>query len=253
MKVSILLVVKNKKDSLRNVLYSIVRQKTSFPYEVCVLDVNSSIELEPFIREFIPDVRYKKLDEDVNFIYAKGVCLDLADPLSDVIVIQGEDVIQTQDFALEDLCKQVGPKTVSIAEVLDIPIDKDFHKRFEPNMENILFDWGSHIYMHKSEIDGVKYTLNSYRTGKELPAAILFFLGAIRREDLSLLDFQENNCDAVIGPKMKELGFKVNYPDVKGIHQRHIKISHFCPVVDSCQYHCIRKVKKEKEEEEHKK
>ena len=33
MKVSLLLVVKDKKDVLRNTLHSIIKQKTSFPYE----------------------------------------------------------------------------------------------------------------------------------------------------------------------------------------------------------------------------
>jgi len=244
MKVSLLLVIKDKKDLLQNALYSLARQKTSFPFEVCVLDVNSSMDLEPFIREFMPTVKYKKLDEDVDFIYTKGMCLDLASPDSDVIVIQAEDVIYTKDSALEELCKQVGPKTVSMAEVLDIPIDKYFHKNFESNMKKILSNWDSYMHYYDGEIDGVRYTLNPYYTGKELPAAILFFLGAIRREDLILLDFQRNNCDGVLAPKMKSLGFKINYPNVKGIHQRHTKTVHFCPIVDSCTYHCIRKDKK---------
>ena len=240
MKVSLLLVVKDKKDVLRNTLHSIIKQKTSFPYEVCVLDINSSENLAPFIKKIIPDVRYKKLNMDIPFIYTKGICLDLVSSNSDIIVIQGNDVIQVYDFTLEDLCRNVGPKTVSIAEVIDIPVDKDLYKNFEPKVNAISRNWNNYIQCYYGKIDGVEYSLSPRYTGRK-SSSILFFLGAIKKDDLNLLNFVKNNCDAVLSPKMKKLGFKINYPDIKGIHQRHPKTSYPCPIVNSCQYYCIRK------------
>jgi len=245
MKASLLIVVTDRADSLRNTLYSIARQKTSFPFEVCILDVGSSTDLEPLIREFLPDVKYKKLNKNVDFIYTKGMCLDLAIPDSDIIVIQANDVIQTKDFTLEELCKNVGPKTIALAEVVDMPIGKDLYMNFEQGVGEILNNWNNYIKRRKATVDGVPYKLATYRTGKD-SSALLFFLGAIRREDLESLDFTKNNCDAVIGPKIRQNKFIVNYPAVRAIHQRHTKFTYPCPLVNSCKFHCIRKTDHEK-------
>ena len=239
MKASILIVATDGYDALRNSLYSLSLQRTSFPYEVCVLDVNSTIELEPLVRKYIPNAKYRKInDSKVVFMYSQGICLDLADPLSDVIVIQGNDIIYTQSNNLENLCNGVKPKLVSMAEVLNMDIDADLYKNFNSEIGKILNNW--EIYARRTPPTGdIKPKEKKYSgPGSN---AILFFLGAITRKDLEEAQFRKNNCDAVLYPNLARLGVGMCHPGVKGVHQKHFKIIYPCPIVDECKYNCSRK------------
>jgi len=242
MKVSVIMATWNKHKYLPNALYSLARQKTSFPFEVCILDDYSDIDPEPIIRQFLPDVKYKRLDKQSGFIFSQGKCLvDLTSPDSDVILIQSDDIIHTQDDSIELICKSVSPKNISLAEVIDTPISDNLFKDFDNNIKPILLNWDSYKQIEPQEIDGIMYNLNTLYSGEGL-SSWLFFLGAISRKDLEFLEFTKNNCDAVIGPKMKQSKFKVNYPPVRAIHQRHPKFAYPCPIVDSCTYDCIRSI-----------
>lgn len=246
MKVSVIMATRNKNDMLPNTLYSLAKQKTSFPYEVCVIDDHSDIDPESIIRQFIPDVKYKRLEKQVGFMFSQGLCLDLVSNDVNIIVIQSDDIIYTSDDSLEKLVAPVESKVIALAEVVDIPIPENLFNSFDNEVNKILNDWQSYIKRGPQKIDDRVYrNVWTKYSGKGHPSW-LFFLGAIRKEDLELLDFKTNNCDAVISPKMKKLGFKAKYPAVKGIHQNHPKSLYPCPIEDTCTYYCGRKNKKRK-------
>jgi len=240
MKVSVIMATWNKHKYLPNSLYSLSRQKTSFPFEICILDDHSNIDPEPIVKQFLPGVKYKRLDEHSGFMFSQGKCLSLTSPDSDVILIQSDDIIYTQDNSIELICNSVKPKNISLAEVVDMPVPYDLLENFDNNIKSILSKWDSYKRVESIDIDGIPYNLNPLYSGRNYPSW-LFFLGAISRKDLEFLEFAKINCDAIIGPKMKQNGFVVNYPPVKAIHQRHPKSVYPCPIVDSCTYHCIRK------------
>ena len=175
-------------------------------------------------------------------MFSQGKCLDLASPDSDIILIQSDDIIHTQDNSVELICKTVGPKKLSLAEVVSIPVANNLFENFHNNIKTILSKWNSYIIVENTNIDGVNYMVNNLYSGKvRAEGSWLFFCGAISRKDLEFLEFEKVNCDAVIGPKMRQNNFVPNFPPVKTIHQQHPKFAYPCPIVNSCKYNCIRK------------
>uniref|UniRef100_A0A6M3XEL3 Putative glycosyltransferase n=1 Tax=viral metagenome TaxID=1070528 RepID=A0A6M3XEL3_9ZZZZ len=249
MKVSILMTTYNKNEMLPNVLYSIIRQNPPFPYEICIIDDCSDIDPEPIIRKFAPNTIYKRLEKHVGFMYAGNNYLDLISKNTDVVVLQSCDVIHVQNNTIEELCKFVREKTISLAEVIDIPININLYQNFDIEIKEILSNWNKYITTiaqkanrerSNTQIDKIEYPLWTKYSGKNYPGW-LFFLGAIKREDLEKIEYDKNSCDAVIAPKMKSLNFKAEYPEVKGIHQRHPKTIYYCPIVKECEYDCGRR------------
>ena len=242
MKVSIIIATWNKNKYLPNALYSLSRQKTSFPLEVCILDDHSDVDPEPIIRQFLPDVTYKRLDKNVGFMFSQGKCLELASPDSDVILIQSDDIIHTQENSVELLCNAVVHRGPSLAEVVDISVPVDLFEDFDNGVKPILSNWGRYIKQEVMDIDGINYNISTRYSGKGTGSS-LFFCGAMSREDLEFLEFTKINCDAIIGPKLKDKrnNFVINYPPVRAIHQRHPKSVYHCPIVSTCTYNCIRK------------
>lgn len=245
MQISIIISIYNKNDILPNTLYSIARQKISFPFEVCIVDDCSDIDPALIIKEFILDAKYNRLTEKTGW----NDCIRFErnlyniDPKSDTIVIIHPDVILTQPFIIEELCKNVCSKTIALAEVVDIPINLELYKNFDIEINNILSDWNTHIRYNKRNIDNSSYSIWTKYSGKDYPSW-LFFLGAIKKEDMYLIEYDKNACDATINAKMRSLGFKANILDnLKGIHQRHSLKAFPCPIVNTCNIHCIRKTK----------
>lgn len=240
MKVSVIICTYNKHGYLPNALYSLSIQKTSFPFEVCIVDDYSDIDPEPIIRQFIPEAKYMRLEEHIGFMFSHGKCLELVDKESDVILIQSDDIIHTRSDSIELICKDVKSRTISLSEVVDIPMENNIINDFDNIVNSITSNWDSYIKTEFIPIDGLKYRINSKYSGSGCRSN-LFFCGAISRTDLDYLRFSDINCDAIIGPKISKAEFNRIYPSVKVIHQRHPKSVYPCPVVNECKYHCIRK------------
>lgn len=249
MKACIVLVTHNKEKSIPNTLTSIAMQKTSFPLDVCILDDHSDVDPEPLIRQYLPNVIYRRLEKNVGYLKSKDECLKLVPPDADVIILQQIDVIMTDPHAVERLCKGVDKKRIALAEVVDIPVSEDIYKNFNESVSGILNKWQSYLLPYTGEIDDTKYTLHPKYTGPDYECAAcakihscswLFFLGAIRRKDLDLLDY--GVCDVSFRAQMKALKFTANLlGNVKGIHQRHPKVVYPCSIIDTCKLNCIRK------------
>lgn len=240
MKVSVIIATWNKHEYLPNTLYSLIKQKTSFPLEICIVDDCSDIDPEPIIRQFIPEVKYMRLEEHIGFMFSYGKCLELVDKESDVILIQSDDIIHTRSDSIELICKDVKSRTISLSEVVDIPMENNIINDFDNIVNNITSNWESYIKTEFIPIDGLKYRINSKYSGKG-HRSNLFFCGAISRTDLDYLRFSDISCDAIIGLKISEAEFDRIYPPVKAIHQRHPKSVYPCPIVNECKYRCIRK------------
>ena len=242
MKVAILLATHNKEKELPNVLYSIARQKTSFPFEVCIVDDCSKVDPEPIIREFLPDAKYKRLDEWLPFDLAPNLCLDMVSDDVDVIVLMSSDVIVLQDDSIERLCERVGDKKVVFGEVVNSPVSEVFCEKFDKRAGKVLKKWEQYVNGQTKIQMNDPYCRRRYKhTGRLKPTAWLFFLGAITKEDIIDLGYRENCCDAIMAPKMKESGFDAEILTyVRGLHQNHLKQSHSCDVSDTCNYYCSR-------------
>ncbi len=229
MKVSLLMSTYNKNDVLPNTLYSISRQKTTFPLEVCIVDDCSTVDPEPIIKGFLPDAKYRRLSEHIG-PFDRNQCLDLMSPDTDVVILQSCDVIHAQPFAVEELCKHVGDKTITLAEVIDIPVDVLLFQNFDFEVQQILGNWESYIYSLTMHV------------GRGRSNQWLFFLGAIRKTDLESIGYEDNSCDAVLHQTMRRHNF--HPPNllayVRGIHQCHIKTWYTCPLVEKCEFYCSR-------------
>lgn len=229
MKVAVCMATWNKGEGLRNTAYSLARQVTTFPVEVCVVDDCSDNNPEPFLREFLPDLRYQRLPKRLGFNLAKNRCLDLLPPDVGIVVLMNCDVVLVQDYLLEDLCRTVRRGVVVFCEVLDLPAPVDLHDDFEAGVEAVTAGWESQV-----AVQGVSCT------GRVIPWAWLFFLGAIRRDDLERLDYRTLSCDAVLAPRMKDLFDADLLAYLRGVHQRHPKEVFPCPVQETCAQWCAR-------------
>jgi len=248
LKVSILTAIWNKEDQLRNYLFGLGKQETDFEYEVCFVDDHSDTDPYKIIKEFCINeevtYKYKRLDKHSAFNKTQGIGMDLIAEESDIIVLIGADIILTRSDDLQKLVEKVEDKKFTLAEVVDIPIDEDFYKSYDENVKWILDDWESHIHQLELPIDKRVYERQwTIYTGKNWTSWLLF-CGAIKKKDLIDIGFIENSCDAVVKHKMKEQGLQaILVPEVKAIHQRHLKKVYDCPDIESCSYHCIRKLK----------
>ena len=230
MKVSILMSTYNKNHTLVNTLYSISRQRTTFPLEVCIVDDCSTVDPESIVRGFLRDVKYRRLSKHVGPQFAKNQCLELMSSDTDVIVLMSCDVVLAQIFAIEELCKYVGDKTIALAEVIDIPTSTLLFQNFDSEVPRMLASWENYV------------TYRTTQVGRMRPNEWLFFLGAIKGKDLEDIGYRENSCDAVLHQTMRHQEF--NKPNllayIKGIHQNHPKTWPPCPLVETCEFYCCR-------------
>jgi len=225
MKASICFATCNKNDCLANTLYSISRQKTSFDFEVCIVDDHSDLDPWPIIKEFLPNAKYKRLEQKAIGFQAPNVCLDLVSPDSDIVILQSCDVLYINDNVVEELCRHVKPKNVFFAEIAEIETPTDMYKNFDQWTQDLLNRW--------PEVP--------LRIARNALHYWLFFLGAIMKSDLDVLNYRENCCDAIMSPKMKAHGFDayvLTY--IKGVHQKHPKALADCHMVEQCEYYCAR-------------
>ena len=233
MKASIFLATYNKGECLRNTLSSIVRQETSFPFEVCIVDDVSEKDPLPHIEEILQgkvDFTYKRLGKHVGGQFSQSICTEIMSPDSTVAVIQSCDVMYLQEDVLEELCLAIKPGFFSMATVKNIPVDPKMHSCYtEVDADTLGWD----------QVQGI-----DIYSGKDRPSRDwLFFLGGMTREDLFKIDFDYRCCDVVVQQRMKEQGMRPIFLDhVKAVHQLHPPAHMWpCSIVDRCEYWCSRK------------
>lgn len=230
MKVSVFLTTYNKNDVLPNTLYSISRQKTSFPFEVCIVDDCSKVDPKPIINKFLPKAKYLRLPKNEGFLDAKVHCLDMMSSDTEFVIIHHVGVVPLQDFAYEEIVKYIKHKELVYTEVRNLQLAPCTHKNYDMVRKQLLAGWD-----RRSESSYQTYT------GAKLPNSWLFYLGGILKEDLDLVKYRECSCDAGLGPTMKEIGFEANILNyVRSIHQYHPKIILPCHRADTCNFYCSR-------------
>ena len=230
MKVSLLIAHYNKNECLPNTLYSIARQRTSFPMEVCFVDDCSDIDPKPIVDKFLPDAKYLRLEKNAGSQFVRKYCMDLMSKDSGTTVILSTDVIIPQSFGVELLCNGLrsflNEKRVAFAYVRNTPVPKDLYLDFEVGVEDILKNqWNGEVY------SGIQRKQHWY-----------MFFSAIRLKDLKTLEFDKNNCDVLVDYKMRQNQiYPIYLPGIKGIHQQHESIIYPCKILKECPHLCYRK------------
>ena len=220
----------NKNRYLPNVLTSISKQKTSFPFEVCIVDDFSRVDPEPIIRKHLDpkiELKYKRLTHNVGGRFSRNICLDMADPEADVAIITSCDVIYCQPFLLEELCTNVESGIFTMPEILDLDVPGNMHEKFNLAMDFVLRKWRKGDYNHATVYAGSRRDDDRH----------FFFLGAIRIDDLKKIGYRENSCDHILDDNIKKLGMKPKFLDhVKAIHQHHKFERHPCREINTCKH-----------------
>lgn len=236
MKVAICIATHNKDEALNNVFYSISRQKTSFPFEVVIVD-DASEDITGLMEAGARHLEAKGVPHKVMFLSrnvgcgrSQAFCLDLLSEGVDTIVLQSADVLYASDDVLEKLCRATYPGRFALAEVRNVLVDPElwrswdknlpYHLEFERQMETL-----HHINADKRQPRNGSYTIqHTFFSGPGQPRPLerfYFFLGAIRKDDLLDTCFATNCMDKAISNDLHRLGKQCVYVDVVGLHQRH--------------------------------
>lgn len=238
----------NKNKILPNTLYSIARQKTSFPLEICIIDDHSNVDPEPIIKKFLPQSKYRRLGKNVGQ-QSKSLCLDMVSKDSEIVIPINADVIISDPFGIKKLCEHVKYKQIALAEVINVFVDSSLYSnanKFNEFIDTIDDNWASYL---KPKIIKGEFPDNCSYVSRFVPHRWLFFLGAISRENIEEVGYKENSCDAVLAPKMKAMGFKAHLLiHVHGIHQRHKKVIYPCPLEKTCKFYCSRTKKRNRKD-----
>jgi len=224
MKATIYMATFNKNDVLPNVLYSIARQKVSFPFEVCIVDDHSDVDPEPIIRKFLPDAKYKRLDRQRSFDSLACHILDMVSDDSDILIMQSSDIIHTRENTIETLCNGVGKKRLCMAAVFNTNPPLDMYKNFK-----------KHLPLIKKGKPRNKKTKKPKGRSR-----FYFFLGAIRRSDYESLECSKGPyCDGMLARELDKSKFTAYYPKgLIGFHQHHSQTTVPCTRFLSCDISC---------------
>lgn len=217
MKASLHISTYNKNEFLPNTLYSIARQKISFPFEVCIVDDCSDIDPEPVIRKFLPNAKYKRLNKYQPLDISAKIALDFVSDDTDILIMQSDDVIHCYENTIEKLCNGVDEKTVCMAIVHNANPPFDMYKNFEDHLSATILQWKT-------------------GTPRSIPGRHYFFLGSIRKEDFeSLQCTKEPWCDNILKREMVAKDFKFNYDyNIIGFHQYHEPKIYPCTRISTC-------------------
>lgn len=236
MKVSICFATHNKQNELRNVLFSIKRQRfdpKKISLSLNIVDDNSDIDPWPLINEFfnIKEVNYKRLGKhNKGFIHPYTHLWNMSD--AEALIIISSDVIFVHDYTVAELCNYVRPNTPVFAEILNTDVDPELYKKdFDLEMLPFLKDWEEKAKNHKN-----------IHVGRRKHESWLFFLGIILKRDLlSKTLAKDIYCDAVIDQLMKKNNMEAKLlTHIKGIHQKHPTGLHECPIENYCKFYCAR-------------
>lgn len=226
MKASLLLTHYNKNNCLPNTLYSISRQKTTFPLDICFLDDHSDTDPKSIVDEFLPNAKYHRLRKNSGTQFSHKFCMDMMSKDTDVVIILSVDVIIAQSNAIELLCRKLKPQRVIFAEVRNTIVSDKLYLDFNTNIENVLtYQWTGAVY------SGLQRQQHWY-----------MFFSAAYLKDLKTVKYTENNCDVVIDAQFRKHNIRPIYvPTVFGIHQQHKDTIYPCKIQKECPYLCYRK------------
>lgn len=228
MKASVILTTWEKNKVLPNVLESLKRQKTSFPFEICVFDDCSSEDPGSIVNTFLPEAKYKRTLNRLGGRQSRAEAIKMIDSKSEIVVLSSSEIIFLQPNILDEMCKQVEPSKVINIAVKDLHTDLDFYKDFESNANTYLEKWNS----YKNVYSGPS------RSGNWL------FVCALTREDFYKLEWDVNCCDRINQFIFQEKGIKIkNLWNLKAIHQSHLSYRHSCPSLKTCRFAHIGKEK----------
>ena len=228
---SIFIAVHNKMGALANTLYSINRQKTTFPFEVCIVDDASDEWPYTLIVDMLPDVplKFVRLNHNVGCKKSQIECLSIMDKASKVIVLQSADVLYAQDDVLEKLVRNLEPMVATMAEVRNVEVPErlwaDYDKLGYYLDDQRLHETLDYINKDPKQPERGKYsllhTVFSEPRQPDPDRRWYFFLGAIRKEDLLKTCFRTSCFDVDLSASLHQVGIKVKYVDAVGIHQKH--------------------------------
>jgi glycosyltransferase involved in cell wall biosynthesis len=241
MKVSIILTFYNKQNCNRNTIYSILRQKTNFPFEVLIVNDNSPNDdfsyLSKIKKPLNITLKYKKNETNMGSNFGHQTALGMMDDDVDIIVTQSSDVLYATEYTLQKLVDGVDDNHYTSGAVANMKIDTNLWK----NMENELPKIVDKMWP-KMENPKTKYMYTSSKNPR-----LYWFLAAIKKDHLfKYFTWRENACDV----KTKEELIKLNkdgklfvrwIDDAMAIHQKHPQVIHPCPIVDVCKFKCPRK------------
>jgi len=234
-KASVCMSIYNKNDVLPNVLYSLSQQKTTFPFEVCIVDDHSDEDPYPIIEEFLVSkgipVKYQRLDQYEGFMVAYDLVLNMPSEGYNCMVLQSADVIYLEDDIIEQLCNNLSPHFFTMLEVQNLAISKDFYLNFEENKNFVLQNWNNYTQLRRQLL---------YYEGVKRETTWFFFLGAILKEDL-----KENYavCDMLFNKNLHENRMVPIFINSHAVHQNHRHLQYECPLIKSCGI-CSRNVDK---------
>jgi glycosyltransferase involved in cell wall biosynthesis len=230
-KASIFIATHNKMSALANTLYSINRQKTTFPFEVCVVDDASDEWPYTLIVDMLPDIplKFVRLNQNMGCGKSQIECLSIMAPNSNVIVLQSADVMYAGDDVLEKLVRNLEPMVATMAEVRNVEVPErlwaDYDKLGYYLDDQRLHETLDYINKDPKQPERGKYSLlHTVFSGPRQPdpdRRWYFFLGAIRKEDLLKTCFRDSCFDVDLSASLHRVGIKVKYVDAVGIHQKH--------------------------------
>lgn len=230
MKASILIATYSKPECLPNTLYSISRQKTIYPFEVCIVDDISDVDPEPVVRKYLPGAKYKRLESHVGGQFSQSKCFDIMSPDVDMVVMQSCDVMCIDDEVFDRMFGVVGRGVFVMPEVRNTFIPPGFCNQWDKNHPSAV-----RVF---EEAEGT----NIYQGTKRPSGDWLIFLGAMMLEDARRIGLHNRCCDIAIQQRIKEVGLEPKFIDVRAIHQKHPSTARSsCSIVDSCEYWCARK------------
>lgn len=235
MKTAVFLATHNKNKYLPNTLYAISRQKTSEPFEVCIIDDHSDKDPEPIIRNFLPEAKYVRLPKTIGFMFSHCYNMDIVSSEVENVIIMSSDVIMASEDTIKNLVSAVKYEAPVFGEVLNMKVPAKLHENYDAEIILALNKWGK-VFSLKENIHTGRHRLSSW----------LFFLGAIKKDDLCTIEFNYNCCDGVLAPRMMDFKFKPEiHPRIRGIHQFHGKqVIYPCVIEETCKYYCARTVKR---------
>jgi hypothetical protein len=225
-KASICMSIYNKNDFLPNVFYSLSKQKISFPFEVCIVDDHSDIDPYPLVEEFLVQkgisVKYNRFSEYRGFMYAYDTALKMSSEDCNCMILQSADVIYLEENIIQQLCTNLSPSFITLLEVYNIQIEKNFYQHFEENKNFVLKHWNDYKKIAQQLL---------YYEGLKRKTSWFFFLGGILKKDLNK---NYSTCDMLFNQKLHKNHIRPRFLNLHAIHQNHRHQHYVCPLIKTC-------------------
>lgn len=241
MKVAIILTFYNKQYCNRNTVYSVLRQKTNFPFEILIINDNSPTDNFSYLSKVkLQDnitLKYKKNKKNLGSNFGHKTALEIMSDDVDIVVTQSSDVMYATDHTLQKLVEGVDDKHYTSGTVANIKVDPNLWRYMKKGLPNLI-----KTHWPKMAKPKTKYMY----TSKSNPR-LYWFLAAIKKEHLiNYFTWADNACDVktkdeLIKLKKEEKLFCKFIDEAMAIHQSHPQKVHPCPIMDQCPYTCVRK------------